>query len=337
MPGQVARDNDIGAGGMGRSRPSHEWNAIVTISTVFRTATAAVALAASLALTAGASAQDITVTHPQGETTISGVPEKVFTIDWAAFDNLNALGVEVAGAPGSNAPAYLSEYVSDDLFNVGSLFEPDFEGIAAEQPDLVIVAARSASTYPQISEIAPAVDMSVDNMDLVAGVKGNLEQLGEIFGVEDRAAELIADLDAKIEEARAAADGKGTGLVLVTNAGSLGVYGPDSRVAWIYNELGIPSVMDDVDDGDHGGDGVSFEFLLETNPDWLFVVDRDAGVGNEGAAAALLDNELMHQTTAWQNDQIIYLDPQAAYITMHGYTGLMLMLDQVIEGYSAAE
>lgn len=277
------------------------------------------------------------MSHAQGETVLPGVPEKVFVIDWAAYDNLTALGVEVDGAPGSNAPAYLADQLPEGLFNVGSLFEPDFEGIAAEQPDLVIVAARSAANYPTLSEIAPTVDLSIENTDLVAGVEGNIEKLGEIFGVEDRAAELIADLDAKIEEARAAVEGQGTGLVLVTNAGSLGVYGPDSRVAWIYNELEIPSVMDEVDDGDHGGDGISFEFLLETDPDWLFVVDRDAGVGNEGAARALLDNELMHQTTAWQNEQIIYLDPQAAYITMHGYSGLMLMLDQVIEGYAAAQ
>lgn len=72
------------------------------------------------------------------------------------------------------------------------------------------------------------------------------------------------------------------------------------------------------------------------NPDWLFVIDRDAGVGeNTGAAAALLDNELVNQTTAAQEGQIIYLDPQAAYITMHGYEGLMLLLDQVLEGLTA--
>lgn len=310
---------------------------IVIFFNRFQTATAVATLAVSLALTAGASAQDVTVSHPQGETTISGVPETVFVLDWAAFDNLTALGVEVDGAPGSNIPSYLADSMDDDLAAIGSLFEPDFESIAAAAPDLVIVAARSAGTYPMLSGIAPTIDMSVNNADIVSGVKANIETLGEIFAIEDRAAELNAALDAKIEEARAAAEGKGNGLVLVTNAGKLGVYGPDSRVAWIYNELGIPSVMDEVDDGDHGGDAVSFEFLLETNPDWLFVVDRDAGVGNEGAARALLDNELMHQTTAWQEDQIIYLDPQAAYITMHGYSGVMLLLDQVIEGLNAAE
>lgn len=307
------------------------------ISKLSRALMASSFLAASLALTAGATAQEITLTHAQGETTLPGVPETVFVIDWAAYDNLSALGVDVQGAPGSNAPSYLSEVVSDDLINVGSLFEPDFEQIAAEQPDLIVVAARSAASYPTLSDLAPTIDMSVDNTSFVEGVKHNIETLGEVFGIEDRAAELIADLDAKVSEAQALAQDQGTGLVIVTNAGNIGVYGPDSRVAWIYNDLGFPSVFDEVDDSDHGGDAISFEYLLETDPDWLFVVDRDAGVGNEGAARSLLDNELIHQTTFWQNDQIVFLDPQAAYISMHGYNGLMLLLDQVIEGLSSAQ
>lgn len=295
------------------------------------------AAAVSLALTAGASAQELTITHAQGETAINGVPEKVFVIDWATFDNLTALGVEVDGVPGSNAPGYLAGNINEGAVKVGSLFEPDVEGIAAEQPDLVIVASRSATSYPTLVDLAPTIDLTVSNADgIVDGVKGNLTTLGEIFQVEDKAAELIAALDAKVAEAKALAADKGTGLVIVTNAGNIGIYGPDSRVAWVYNELGIPSVFDNVDDRDHGGDAISFEYLLETNPDWLFVVDRDAGVGNEGAARQLLDNELIHQTTFWQKDQMIFLDSQAAYISMHGYAGLMLLLDQVIAGFSAS-
>jgi iron complex transport system substrate-binding protein len=281
-------------------------------------------------------AQERTVTHAQGETTLPRVPEKVLVSDWAAFDNLSALGVDVAGVPSSNAPGYLADSVPADALRIGSLQEPDFEGIAAADADLYIVAARSRTAYPTGAEILPTVDLSIDNGALVEGVKGNITKLGEIFGLGGKASELNADLDAKVAEVKAAAEGKGTALVLVTNAGNLGVYGPDSRVAWIYNELGMPSAMAEVEDGDHGGDTVSFEFILETNPDWLFVVDRDAGVGdNTGAAAALLDNELVNQTTAAKEGHIVYLDPQAAYITMHGYTGLMLMLDQVLEGLNA--
>ena len=291
---------------------------------------------ALLAASPAALAQPFAIEHPQGTTTIEAVPETVMVSDWAAFDNLHALGVPVAGVPASATPAYLRDALPADVQTIGSLQEPDIEGIAAAQPDLVIVAARSRTAYPTLAGIVPTIDMTVDNEDLIGGVKANLETLGEIFGREARAGELIAALDAKVEEARAAAEGKGTGLVIVTNAGNLGVYGPGSRVAWIYDALGVPSVFDAVDDRDHGGDAISFEYLVENDPDWLFVIDRDAGVGGEGAARALLDNELIHGTSFWQNDRIVYLDPAAAYVTMHGYSGLMLLLDQVIEGYGRA-
>lgn len=291
-------------------------------------------VAGALSFTLPAIAQEKAIVHAQGETTISGVPAKVLVQDWATFDNLAALDIAVAGVPSSNVPGYLADQVPADLLQLGSLFEPDFEGIAAAQADVYFVAARSAAAYATAKDIVPTIDLSVNNDAVIAGLEKNLTILGDIFDVQPKAAELIAALDAKVAAVKAAAAGKGNALVLVTNAGKLGVYGPDSRVSWIYNEIGIPSALAEVKDGDHGGDAVTFEFLLEVNPDWVFVVDRDAGTGeNNGAAAALLDNELFNQTTAAQNGQIVYLDPQAAYITMNGYSAVSLMLDQVLAGF----
>lgn len=291
-------------------------------------------VAGALSFTLPAIAQEKAIVHAQGETTISGVPAKVLVQDWATFDNLAALDIAVAGVPSSNVPGYLADQVPADLLQLGSLFEPDFEGIAAAHADVYFVAARSAAAYATAKDIVPTIDLSVNNDAVIAGLEKNLTILGDIFDVQPKAAELIAALDAKVAAVKAAAAGKGNALVLVTNAGKLGVYGPDSRVSWIYNEVGIPSALAEVKDGDHGGDAVTFEFLLEVNPDWVFVVDRDAGTGeNNGAAAALLDNELFNQTTAAQNGQIIYLDPQAAYITMNGYSAVSLMLDQVLAGF----
>lgn len=297
------------------------------------TALVAALVTGALSLTGAVIAQDKVITHPQGETTISGVPEKVLTQDWAAFDNLNALGVAVAGVPSSNAPSYLADKLPADALQIGSLFEPDFEGIAAAEADVYFVAARSAAAYETAKDLVPTIDLSVNNTAFISGIKHNIALLGEVFDLQAKAEELNAALDAKVVEVTAAAEGKGTALVLVTNAGKLGVYGPDSRVAWVYNEIGMPSALDNVKDGDHGGDAVSFEFLLEVNPDWVFVVDRDAGTGeNNGAAAALLDNELFNQTNAAKEGHIVYLDPQASYISMHGYQGVMLLLDQVLAG-----
>lgn len=296
------------------------------------------AFAVAMAVAAPAAmAADVVVKHAQGETTVSRIPAKVLTSDWAAVDNLNALGIAVAGVPAANAPRYLDGAVPADAIQIGSLFEPDFEGIAAAEADLYIVAGRSAKAYETGKDILPTIDLSVSNADIIAGIKDNLTKLGEIFGKQDKAAELNAALDAKVAEVKAAAEGKGNALILVTNAGKVGVYGPDSRVSWLHNQVGIPSAMANVKDGDHGGDGVSFEFILETNPDWLFVIDRDAGTGeNTGAAAALLDNELVNQTNAAKAGHIVYLDPQASYITMHGYSGVMLLLDQVLAGLNKA-
>lgn len=302
------------------------------MSALFRTTALLATLVGALSLTP-AFAQDKVISTPQGDVTISGVPEKVLVQDWAVFDDLSAMGVAVAGVPSSNAPTYLADQIPADAIQIGSLFEPDFEGIAAAEADVYFVAARSAAAFETSKDIVPTIDLSVDNTDIVAGVKANMVKLGDIFDMADHATALNDELDAKLAEVTAAAEGKGTALVLVTNAGKLGVYGPDSRVSWIYNNVGMASALADVADGDHGGDAVSFEFLLEVNPDWVFVVDRDAGTGeNAGSAEALLDNELFNQTTAAKEGQIVYLDPQASYISMHGYQGVMLLLDQVLEG-----
>lgn len=289
----------------------------------------------ALAFAGVATAESITVPHPQGETVVKDVPKTVMVTDWAAFDNLTALGVPVAGVPGTNTPSHLADKVTPEMQKIGSLQEPDIEAIAAAEPDLVIVAARSRASYPTLAPMFPTIDASVDNEDLVEGVKKNILTYGKLFAKQERAAELVASLDAKIEEARKAVEGKGTGLVIVTNAGKIGIYGPNSRVAWLYKTLKVPSVFDKVDDRDHGGDAISFEYLLEHNPDYLFVVDRDAAANNKGAAEQLLDNELVHKTTFWQKKQIVYLDPGAAYMTMHGYDALITLLDQVIAGYKA--
>jgi iron complex transport system substrate-binding protein len=52
-------------------------------------------LLAGLAFSPAAFAQEQTITHAQGETVITGVPAKVLVSDWAAFDNLTALGLSL--------------------------------------------------------------------------------------------------------------------------------------------------------------------------------------------------------------------------------------------------
>lgn len=285
-------------------------------------------------------AQEITVKHAQGETVLKDTPKRVLVQDMAIIDILDALGVDMTGNI-SNAnlyPDYLKKYTADSYIKTGVMQEPDYETIAGANADLMIVASRSAAKYKELSRILPTIDLTVNNQEFLPNIQKNITTLGEVFGKQARAAEMNAALDAKFNELRSlTAENDSTAVVLVTNAGKLGIYGPKSRVGWIFTEAGFKPVLEGIDDRFHGGDTISFEFLLEHNPDWLFVIDRDAGTGGGGAAKKLLDNELVSQTTAWKKDQVVYLNPLESYLVMHGYTSVMNLTDAVMSAIKSAK
>lgn len=274
-------------------------------------------------------ATEITVTHAQGETQVPVNPETVITFDMASLDTLDALGIDAAGVPKSNLPSYLEQYAGDDTIDVGTLFEPDYEAVNAAEPDLIIVANRSAEALPELSKIAPTIDLTLDWEDYLASFRGNVETLGEIFSVESEADAALAELDDKIAETKVSAAEAGNALILLTSGGELTAFGPGSRFGWLHDELGVTPAIQDVEAATHG-DPVSNEFVLQTNPELLFVVDRDAATG-EGTQTAeqILDNEVVGQTTAVREGRVTYLDPEPWYIVMSGLTAVDLMIDQV--------
>ncbi|WP_299953516.1 siderophore ABC transporter substrate-binding protein [uncultured Modestobacter sp.] len=266
-------------------------------------------------------------------------PETVVVFDMASLDTIGALGGEIAGAPLDSVPGYLQDALADDAFNAGTLFEADLVEIEAQQPDLIVIGGRSAALYEDLSEIAPTVDLSMRG-SFTETLERNATFLGEVLGAEDEAAAAVAEVEAGIEEARAATADAGTGLGLMVSGGELSALAPagdagDARGArggLIYDTFGVQPVVEDIEAATHG-EPVSFEFLLETDPDHLWVVDRDAAIGEEGAqaAAAVLDNEIVAQTTAAQEDQVHYLDPVAWYVVFGGLETAQIMIDDVLQ------
>ena len=279
-----------------------------------------------------AAATEIDVEHAQGTTEVPVNPQKVITFDMASLDTLDTLGVKVAGLPQENVPEYLSEYAGEEYLNAGTLFEPNYEAVNAARPDLIIVANRSAAAFEELSKIAPTIDLTLDWEDYLPSFRANVETLSEIFEKQDEATEALEEIDGKIDEAKEQATDAGTGLIIMTNAGEITAYGSGSRFGWLHNELGLAEAVDGVDAATHG-DPVSPEFILEANPDWLLVIDRDAAVGESGSTAEqVLDNEVIAQTTAWKDDQVLYLDSVPFYVVMSGLTAVNQMVDQITDG-----
>ena len=280
------------------------------------------------------SPQEVTVQHAQGETTVPVEPETVIAFDMSAVDTLTELGVEVDGLPKSHLPEFLSSYEGEEYVDAGTLFEPDYEAVNAAEPDLIIVGGRSAAAYPQLAEIAPTIDLTADSGDWLGSLRESTTTLGQVFGRQAEAQAALAELDAAIAETREVTAEAGDGLVVLTNAGEVTAYGPGSRFGMLHDVLGVEPADPDIEVASHG-EAVSFEYVLETNPDWLFVVDRDAAVGSgSGAAQQVLDNAIIQQTSAWRDDQVVYLDPVRWYIVGNGLGSAGEMVDQIRIGLS---
>ncbi len=272
---------------------------------------------------------EVTVAHAQGETAVPADPQRVVVFDVGVLSTLDSLGVEVAGVPEATYPESLSQYSGAEYAKVGSLFEPDYEAVNALEPDLIIVGGRSAAVYPELAEIAPTIDLTVDNQDFLASFAERTTTLCEVFGEQAAVAERLAAVEQRATEVRTAAADAGDALFVMTSAGELSAYGPETRFGLVYEELGLTPADDGLTAADHG-DAISFEYLAENDPDVLLVLDRDAAIGESGQAAAqVLDNELVRGTTAWQQDDVHYLDSTVWYIAPNGLPSVEQMVEEV--------
>ena len=124
-----------------------------------------------------------------------------------------------------------------------------------------------------------------------------------MFGLEDKVDELMADFDARITALSEFAAGK-TAIVGMCTSGSFNVLGNDGRCSIIGVEVGFENIGVDanIDTSTHGNEA-SFEFIVEKAPDYIFVMDRDAAIGTDGAQLAqeIMENELVMGTDAYKN------------------------------------
>lgn len=300
----------------------------------------AMACAAMLLATDAADAQDqtgetVTVETATGPRTVPHDPQTIVVYDLASLDTLDALGVEVDAAPTAPYPDYLSKYAGDDVEKVGSLFEADLEAVAALGPDLIITGGRSASQTEALSDIAPTIDMTVDQDDFLDSALGRARALGAIFDREAAVDDRIARLTRSIAAVKSRAAGQGKGLIVLTTGNRMSAFGPGSRFGILHGAFGLAPADTGLDTSNHG-EAISFEYIARTNPDWLFVIDRDAAIG-QGSAAAMLENELVENTTAWKNGHVVHLDPATWYLSSAGLTALQRNVDQLSDAFKKAE
>lgn len=271
---------------------------------------------------------EVKVKHELGETVVKQNPKTVVTFDFGVLDSLDKMGIEVKGLPKSNIPSYLSKYKDDKYVDLGSTKEPNFEKISELKPDLIVIGARQLKLYDEFKKIAPTVAMHTDDKDYMGSFKANMANLGEIFDKKEFIDKELKSIDDEVKaiNEQAKKDGKST-LILMASDGALSVYGEASRFGIIHNGFGFPVADKNIEASRHG-QKITFEYIMEKNPEQIFVVDRGAVVGGKTSAKQVLENDLVKATKAYKNNKIVYLTPDVWYLSGGGLESTNKMIEE---------
>lgn len=307
-------------------------------------------------------------------------PQRIAILELASLDILDSLGVgdRVVGMA-STSIDYLSAYSENtDLVPLGTIKEANLEAVMECEPDVIFIGGRLSSMYDDLSQIAPVVflqtDTSADGKGVIESVRDNATTIASMFGLEDEVASKMEAFDQRIAALQEFAAGK-TAVVGMCTSGSFNVLGNDGRCSIIGREIGFDNVAADAaaEQSEHGskpegtgkqgnnqgesqgegksgeaiaavtathGNEASFETIVSLDPDYIFVMDRDAAIGTEGAQLAreIMDNELVQSMRAAQDDHIVYLEhPNVWYTAEGGITALDYMLTDLEQGLGLSE
>lgn len=212
----------------------------------------------------------ITVTPANGEVTIEVRPERIVVLSPSLTETVWAVGAGdqvIAVDDRSNFPEGAPV---TDL----SGYEPNIEAIADQEPDLVIASDSPDDLVSGLGTVGVPVLMLPAAQDLDEAY-AQIELVGVATGHADEASDLVADMKQRIDEAiEQVPSGEpltyfhelDDTLYTVTSATFIGQ---------MYELAGFENIADDADPDGHGYPQISAEFLIEADPDIIFLADAD--------------------------------------------------------------
>ncbi|MBC8591041.1 siderophore ABC transporter substrate-binding protein [Wansuia hejianensis] len=273
--------------------------------------------------------QTINIKHQLGEVSLDKTPNKVVVFDYGVLDALDKIGQDIVGLPKKTVPQYLDKYKGDDYVDVGTLKEPNFEKIYELNPDLIIISGRQAELYDEFKKIAPTVYLTIEQEDYIGSLKNNMEVLGEIFDKKEELEKEVENIEDAIESLNEKAKSMDkNALFIMANDGNISAFGSGSRFGMLHKEFGVKAVDENIDSSQHG-QKISFEYIVEKDPDYIYVMDRVAVTGGDISAKQVMDNDLIKSTKAYKNNNIIYLDAHVWYVSSGGITSTMKMIEEI--------
>lgn len=273
----------------------------------------------------------VSVTDANGEKVeLIKKPEKIVVFDYGVADILKNFGVDIVGLPKSGTlPEILSVYADDKYANVGDLKEPDFEAIEALNPDLIIIGSRQADQIDSFKEIAPTVYLATNGENYMDSFSTVVTDLGNLFDKQEEAKKALSEIETKVADLKKTVSEKGlSASVVMANEGGVSLFSQASRYGIIYSDLGFKQLDKNIEESTHGQQ-ITFEYFLENNSDYVFVVDRGSVTGKGESAQTLFDNEIMNKTDVAKNDNVVHLNSVVWYTMTGGIESTNIMIEEI--------
>ncbi len=241
--------------------------------------------------------------------------EVVVATSVAITQILDRLDVEVSGVPKTS---YELPESTKGAIEVGSPMSPDMEIIKSLNPTSVICVDTLGSDYEkQFKE--NNIDANFYNLSTVDGLKDTVAALGEKFGKEDKANEILDEINVAEYKVNSNKTSEQKILVLFGAPGSVMVATDKSYVGNLVSMAGGDNIFSDATTS---FTQLNLEEIIKLNPDKILVMTHADPETAKQAVADELSKELWQNVNAVKNNNITYLE--------NGYFGMSANL-QIVE------
>lgn len=256
-----------------------------------------------------------TITHAEGVTEVPAEPKRIVTLqDQNALLPLLELGVKpvasagLIGDDGAQSFRRTEGFDTSGIEFVGAYGEPNLEAITAQRPDLIVSDEfGSGEQYDKLSQIAPTVAVQLFEGRRLTEA---LMDFARVVGREDRAEELRAEYEGRIERLRSElGDDLQRTSVSVISAGEGGTFWQEDTggqaLFTVMRDLAPPRPP--LQRGDDWKE-FSVERLSAHDADVVIVVDYSGEDAGDATTRALTESRLYRSLKASRAGQAYVID-----------------------------
>jgi iron complex transport system substrate-binding protein len=211
----------------------------------------------------------VTIVTGSGKVTIQKKPTRIVSLSPTATESLFAIGA------GQQVVAVddQSDYPKSAPKTALSGFTPNVEAIAAQRPDLVVIAFDPKGLSGALRSLGIKV-IHHDGARTFEGAYQQIRQLGLVTGNEAKAKRLIAGMKAKIARIVKASRERASTLSVYHEL-TPDFYSATSKtfVGKVYAALGLRNIADAADSVGTGYPQLSAEYIVSTSPDVIVLAD----------------------------------------------------------------